>query len=573
MFVEFVTVLGVTTALLITLYRKHIPYAPRFYIPGILARVRTPATKKQLQWTFGNAKKHVSEENSVIRRPNFIVIIADDLGINDISGGLYGLKTPNIDSIFINGIKFEQAYAGHATCAPSRASLMTGRRATRFGYDYTPIPKYMSFAMAKSVENISVSPILHKDAIKSMPPYESMAVPANETFIAHLLSQQGYGTYHIGKWHLGQIVGAKPRDKGYDESLVIYHGAALYGNFNNQSIVSTKLNTSMDDFLRANCEFAVNIDNIDQRITGKFVPDEYMTDFLTSQAIAAIENHFQDKTEAINPFFMTLAYTAPHNPLQSLRSDFESEEVQDLANGENESVRIVARTYAGMIKGLDRNIGRVLKSLRRIKQYDNTVIIFTSDNGAASYIGLPNCNKPFRGWKGTLFEGGIRVPFFMQWPNKIMSSLSSKAVVSHLDIFPTILEIAKVPNPDIEIDGKSLVSNMQPENVHEDIGRSHLYWQSGNYTALRWNQYKLQIQLDQGKMWLFDLESDPFEYQNLSNSKNANDTVVIMMNIMKNIQSEQPQSLWPALIRVPIAIDKPYGQITIDKDEFVYWSN
>jgi len=155
----------------------------------------------------------------------------------------------------------------------------------------------------------------------------------------------------------------------------------------------------------------------------------YMTDFLSDEAVKLIHTHAA--TPNANPFFITMAYNAPHNPLQALDTDYYDPELSHISD-HNE------RVYAAMIKALDRGVGKLLESLRSTNQWENTIVMFTSDNGGASYIDIPHINYPYRGWKATFFEGGIRVPLYMQWPAKVDKSITVTESVSHVDIFPTV---------------------------------------------------------------------------------------------------------------------------------------
>ena len=160
-----------------------------------------------------------------------------------------------------------------------------------------------------------------------------------------------------------------------------------------------------------------------------------MTDYLSHETSKLI--HTLAATENANPFFITLTYFAPHNPLQALRSDYDD---PALANVTSHTERV----YLAMIKALDRGVGTVLQALKDTDNWENTIVIFTSDNGGAGYIDIDNVNYPYRGWKATFFEGGVRVPFFMQWPKMIPAGLQVEETVSHLDIYPTVAAAASL---------------------------------------------------------------------------------------------------------------------------------
>ena len=203
----------------------------------------------------------------------------------------------------------------------------------------------------------------------------------------------------LGKWHLGGTATTRPEARGFDEALAFYDGASMFLPEGHPNVVNSKQEFDpIDKFLWPNLRFGVRYNGSKQ-----FEPDVYMTDYLGREAVRAIEANKN------RPFFMYLSFNAPHTPLQALKSDYDA-----LAGIKDHRLRV----YGGMIRALDRNVGLVLDALKAQGLEENTLVIFTSDNGGANYIGLPDINKPFRGWKATFFEGGIHVPFFMKWPAK-----------------------------------------------------------------------------------------------------------------------------------------------------------
>ena len=353
-------------------------------------------------WQAGPAQatKPVAE-----RPPNIVVILADDLGYNDISvhgGGVANgtVATPNIDAIAHEGVELTNGYAGDATCAPSRAAIMTGRYATRFGFEFTPAPVSFARVIATMGRNAPHPPILHTDVIENVPALDAEAIPTNEITVASLLQKQGYHTLHFGKWHLGGADGRRPEQKGFDESLGFIPGASMYLPEHDAGVENSHQDWDpIDLFLWAALPWGVQYNG-----SPWFQPTGYMTDYLTDEAIAAVHANRN------RPFFMYFAPNAPHTPLQAKKSDYDA-----LASIPDHRLRV----YGAMIRNLDANIGRLLAALKQEGLADNTVVIFTSDNGGANYIGLPDINRPFRGWKATFFEGGMHVPYFIAWPGHI----------------------------------------------------------------------------------------------------------------------------------------------------------
>ena len=522
---------------------------------GILLLVATmrraePAANRPVVWEQGPA------ETLEKRKPNIIVILADDMGSNDITfngGGVAdgAVPTPHIDSIGHDGCNFPLAYAGNATCSPSRAALMTGRYPTRFGFEFTGVPINFARVVALNMGNPFHKAIYHHEREKDVPPFQTQGLPTSEITIAELLSEAGYHTVHVGKWHLGETEKFHPERHGFHESLGFLAGGSMYDDPQNANVVNAKQSFDpIDSFIWAAQPSGV-------RFNGGpvFKTDGYMTDYLTDEAIAAME------ANRTRPFFMYLAYNAPHSPLQATKADYDA-----LPQIESHPLRV----YAAMIRNLDRNIGRVLEAIREKGLENDTLVIFTSDNGGANYLGFEALNKPYRGWKATFFEGGLRVPFFMRWPGRLPKGESVAAPVSHFDIYATAAAVAGVRVPsDRVLDGKNLI----PFIEKTEIGQPHeaLYWQSGNYRTIRTADWKLQVDGTRKKQWLFHLADDPTEQHDLAESNPAK--VAELAAKLATIYAEQTTPLWPALIEVPVLIDKPLGQPAIATDEYIYWSN
>ena len=243
-------------------------------------------------------------------------------------------------------------------------------------------------------------------------PFEAQGLPGEEVTVAELLKDAGYHTIHIGKWHLGRSEESRPTAQGFDESLLMASG--LYLPEDDPDVVNAKLDFDpIDKFLWARMQYAASYNNGDW-----FEPGGYLTDYWTDEASKVIEAN-RDR-----PFFLYLAHWGVHTPLQATREDYE-------AVGDIQPERL--RVYAAMIRALDRSVGRIMDKLEEEGLSDNTVIVFTSDNGGAGYIGLPEVNAPYRGWKITLFEGGIRVPMFVSWPGKIPAGTQIDTPVARPD--------------------------------------------------------------------------------------------------------------------------------------------
>lgn len=490
-------------------------------------------------------------ERSADPRPNVVLIVADDLGWNDLSfngGGIAGgtVPTPHINGLAAQGVNFVNGYAGQGTCAPSRAMLMTGRYGSRFGFEYTPMPAGMDTAVKMMTEGLN--PPAYWPEVSRDIRYEEKGLPAEEESLAEVLKRAGYYTAHIGKWHLGRENGSAPQDQGFDQSLLMASG--LHGDPEDPNIVNAKLGYDpIDRFLWAGMKYAA-------RYNGgpAFRPGGYLTEYYTDEAVKVIENN-RDR-----PFFLYLAHWAPHTPLQALRKDYDA--LGHIADH-------TERVYAAMIRGLDREVGRVLGALEAEGLADNTVVIFTSDNGGAGYVGLDDLNKPYRGWKITNFEGGIHVPFFVRWPSGLPQGTTFEAPVHHFDIFATVAEAAgaALARP---IDGVSLLPFARGTGAAE---RPHetLFWRAGAYRTVRHGDWKLAVDPVGEQTWLFDLARDAGERHNVA--ANHPEVVADLKIRLAAHDAEMVPPLWDSGMVTPTNVDKHHRQARSPEDTYVYWHN
>ncbi|MDJ0877756.1 MAG: sulfatase-like hydrolase/transferase [Halieaceae bacterium] len=487
------------------------------------------------------------------RPPNIVLILADDLGWNDITlnGGVAKgtVPTPNIDSIAQQGVTFTNGYAANGTCAPSRAAIMSGRYGTRFGFEFTPTPPGMMQLMSLMPRDSSRlrDGIRHEAA--EVLDYDDMGMPPSEITLAEVLAERDYHTVHIGKWHLGRSNGMAPTDQGFDESLLMASG--LYLPEDHPDVVNSKQDFDpIDRFLWAAMRFGVSFNTNDA-----FEPDRYLTDYFTEHAVDVIEAN-RDR-----PFFLYLAHWAPHTPLQALREDYDA-----LSHIDNHRERV----YAAMIRSLDRGVGRVLEALRNNGLEDNTLVLFTSDNGGAGYLGLPEVNSPFRGWKITLFEGGIHVPFLAKWPARIAPGTVIDSPVHHFDLYTTAAAAGGAALPDDrKIDGVDLLPFVTGEA--EGVPHRSLFWRSGASQSALVDGWKLNVSDPPGRRWLFDLNADPTEQRDLSDERP--DKLAELTAALAKHNAEQAPPAWPSQLSAPVNIDKDLSQPDAPDDEYIYWSN
>ena len=523
-----------------------------FRLPGLVGRVLDPVGKtRPVVWAPGPAAPAAPPAE---RPPNVVVIVADDLGWNDVGshGGVAGgaVPTPNIDSIARDGVTFRAGYAGNATCAPSRAAILTGRYPTRFGFEFTPAPKAFMRLVA-SFPYETRRPVYYAEREPQVPPLSRQGLPPEEVTLAELLRARGYHTLALGKWHLGETEAMRPTAQGFDEFLGFWPGASLYGDPGDPGLVDARSSLDpIDRFLWANLAFSLRKDD-----GPRFRPAGYMTDVLADEAVRAIDANRN------RPFLLYLAFNAPHTPLQATKADCDA-----LSAIEDPTLRV----YGAMVRALDRGVGRVLAGLRERGLEENTLVFFVSDNGGADYVGLPDLNRPYRGWKMTFFEGGVRTPYFAKWPAALPRGAAFDAPVAHVDVFATAAAAAGAPLPaDRPVDGVNLVPYVRGEA--SGVPHDALFWRSGHYRSVLAGGWKLQVSERPPKSWLFHVAVDPTERSNVADSQPAK--VAELRARLDAWEREQVPPAWPSLIEGQIYVDHPLGVPDRPEDEFVFWAN
>ncbi|WP_010136385.1 sulfatase family protein [Ochrovirga pacifica] len=408
--------------------------------------------------TFGHAQKN--------KKPNIIVFMADDMGYADTGfTGATDIQTPNLDNLAKNGAFFKQGYANHAYCGPSRAALLSGRYQHRFGFETNPAYD---------------------------PANPHMGIDVGEKLFPKRLQEAGYKTGAIGKWHLGAAAEFHPLNRGFD-----YFYGFLGGGHDYFRIDGTKKvwEAYLQPLVRNK-----RADNF----------EGYLTTALSNDAAQFVKDNKE------NPFFLYVAYNAPHMPLQAPKED-----IARYAHIKDNKRRV----YAAMVDVMDRGIGTVIQSLKDSGIYENTLIFFLSDNGGPQSKGGStkgwngSDNQPFRGGKGNLYDGGVHVPFFASWPNKIKPGTVVNYPVNSLDIGRTAVALAggdATAAPAME--GVNLI----PYVTGEAQGAPHdyIYWKSGNkWAVLAADGTKHVLDRDSKKPELFYLPKDVSEQNDIS-SKN-----------------------------------------------------
>jgi len=397
----------------------------------------------------------LASEKRQARRTNIVLILVDDLGYGDLSSyGAKDMKTPNLDRLIAGGMRFDNFYANCPVCSPTRASLLTGRYPDMVG-----VPGVIRTHQKNNWGYLSPKVAL----------------------LPKLLKRAGYHTAIVGKWHLGLESPNTPNERGFDH----FHGF---------------LGDMMDDYYN-HCRHGINY----MRVNDKEIdPKGHATELFSQWAI----DYIKERAKSKPPFFLYLAYNAPHTPIQPPKDWLKREK------GISEKrARLVA-----LIEHLDDGIGKVLAALKEFGESDNTLVIFTSDNGGQLSVGANN--GPLNGGKGGMYEGGIRVPMCAVWPGKIKPGSRSNRVALTMDLFPTICEAGGV-DIDYEIDGRSILPALLGKG--QPTEERFLFWvrrEGGGYGgrayyAVRYGDWKLLRNSPFEPLRLYNLKDDPQEKQPL----------------------------------------------------------
>lgn len=419
-------------------------------------------------------------EAAFAKTPNVVVILADDLGWSDL--GCYGAdlhETPRLDQFASDSLRFTQAYSAAPVCTPTRAALLTGKHPTRL-----------------NITTWSESSSRPTKGRKLVPPLTSGHLELAEVTLAERLHEAGYFTALVGKWHLGDAQ-HYPEVQGFDQNI----GGTFWG--------------------APATHFAPYLGKVTETEERRYVPglsnwkkDEYLADRLTSEAIKVIQLH---RTE---PFFLYLAFHAVHTPLEAPATLVEKYRAKLRPEMKHQNP-----TYAAMVENLDTNVGRLLDAIREQGIDDETLVIFTSDNGGYlrdSSGTFVTSNHPLRSGKGSLYEGGIRVPLFIRWPGRSKPGATSDLPVVTMDLHATVLDVVEQPQPK-QTDGLSLVPVIDGKPL-TGFERSfyfhfpHYYPTTTPASAIRDGDWKLLHYYEDGHDELFHLKSDPGEAQNVLGS-------------------------------------------------------
>lgn len=436
-----------------------------------------------------------------VNRPNVLFILVDDLGWKDLS--CYGssfYETPNIDRLANMGFRFSESYAAHPVCSPTRAAIMTGKHPTRL--------KITDWIPGQNPKNR-----------KLLGPTDLHALPLQENTIAEAMQEQGYKTFFAGKWHLGDE-GFFPEDQGFEINMGGHHKGSPPGGY-----YAPYKNPKLKDGPKG----------------------EQLTDRLTDESLKFIKNNQE------NPFLLYLSYYTVHTPIQAHRDHLSKFQAKRKLLKDTLAIKIKEKRgytvqnqynadYASMVYALDKNVGRLIDQLEAQELLDNTLIIFTSDNGGLTTLEkkgrtAPTSVLPLRAGKGWVYEGGIRVPLIIKTPQNRIAKIVDSPVLS-MDFYPTILEYTNIPMlPDQHLDGISLRPLLEgkTDKTHSTMVWDFPHYHGSGWTpgrALRKGPWKLVYFFEEDRYELYHLDQDPEEKIDLANRE------IMKLNELKQLLKE-----------------------------------
>ncbi len=430
----------------------------------------------------GPVPAHVRGQSNSDRPPNIVILLVDDLGWIDLATqGSEFYRTPHIDRLADNGMRFTSAYASCAVCSPTRAAIQTGRYPARIGV--TDWIRAL-FQGGESGHVVPTDYVSNADEKLECPP-NPFAMPLSEVTLAEALRPAGYVSCHIGKWHLG-TTDFWPTGQGYDVNIA----GCDYG----------QPPSYFDPYVRGNQK---GFPTMKPRREG-----EYLTDRLSDEAVKFIREN-RDR-----PFFLNMDYYAVHTPLMGKPELIDQYEGKSWKEQDN-------AVYGAMIQAVDDATGKILRALDEAGVADRTLVIFTSDNGGL--LGSTS-NLPLRAGKGWPYEGGIRIPLIVRWPGVVNQGIVCPQPVSSIDLFPTILEAVGIAKPaGRAIDGVSLVDLLR-SGGRTQLPARQLFWhfphyrsqEIGPYSIIRDGRWKLIKWYEGPRLELYDLDADLGEEHDLA---------------------------------------------------------
>lgn len=412
--------------------------------------------------------------SAVDERPNIVLILCDDLGYADLGfNGATDIRTPELDKLAAGGTLFTSAYVAHPFCGPSRMALLSGRYPHPMGVPYNLAPLSYDF-----------------------PESSTQGIPEGEVLVSKVLQDSGYTTGVVGKWHLGFEPQYHPNVRGFDDFYGFLGGGHFYFPEKFKPIYERQKKAGKSPIN----EYLLPLEH-----NGKEVDEtEYITDGLSREAIRFVT----DASKKDAPFFLYLAYNAPHSPLEAKEEDMEP--YQFIKDGKR-------RKYAGMMAAVDRGVGNLVDALEVAGEFDNTLIIFTSDNGGKTSLGASN--HPLKKGKGSVSEGGIRVPMFFHWPKGVPAGRVFEHPVTTLDFFPTFVSLAEAEVPEGKVlDGVDVMDAVTRGESPREDGMVYAVRHRGGFSEIsgRRGSWKAIWDMKGGSWRLYNVDVDMSEKKDLS---------------------------------------------------------
>jgi arylsulfatase A-like enzyme len=468
-------------------------------------------------------------------RPNIVLILADDLGKYDLS--VYGgqlAATPHLDRLARSGAKFEQGYAMAAVCSPSRLALLSGQYQQRWGYDFQPHQRYPRNGLQRwFARQIMASDGWVPAAEQGLPSKKAArrhGIPEEAFTLAERLQERGYRTGLFGKWHLGYASEHHPLRHGFEHYYGFLEAYSLYAPARSPEVENAPVPLFADkvQWKKRRGPRAI--------LRGEMPVQEsrYLTDAIAEEAMAFMQ------AQEEKPFFALLSFSAPHAPWQAPRDLY-----RQLGHIHSHHQRV----YAAMVQSLDIAVGRVMDCLQEQGQLENTLIIFTSDNGIAAYNGHLD-TAPHKGGKFSFFEGGINVPLLISWPGAIPAGQVVERLSSHLDIGATIAAAGGADTTD-RLDGQNLLPALTGAAPFPP--ELPLFWRAGFNRAVRLGRYKAIIDDHRKTIWLYDLLADPAEQENRANEAQA--VLEGLQQELRQWESAMRPPAWPSVIHYQVVLD------------------
>jgi arylsulfatase A-like enzyme len=443
-------------------------------------------------------QKYPDVKKASPEKPNIIIILADDLGVGDLSyNGQTNYRTPNIDKLANEGVNFKNGFCTAGVCSPSRAGLLTGEYQQRYGFEFL-------------ADGFSTHPYTRRADFENEGYHfggtnkywweveiTNRGIDPQTITIAEFLKEDGYATGLVGKWHLGVLPKFRPSNHGFDYAIGTYSAGMYYLSPGDDRIVDNYHPGNFHDKLERQLQVYQIWENDLPRRTKN---EELTTDLFTNKGIEFIEKNKD------NRFFLYLPYTAVHAPLQAPKRIFDTlSHIKDFDK----------RVYTSMVISLDEAVGKVMKKLEELDLDENTIVVFSSDNGAPLYIPAGS-NLPLYGGKMSSFEGGLHVPFIMYWKNHLKPT-NYNHNVSLMDVFKTVAgAIGKEVPKNVAVDGVNLLPFITKDTSLTP--HPSLYWRVGYAKAIRKDNWKLNINEKEGFEYLHNLNDDPYETKNIAES-------------------------------------------------------